>query len=331
MIKTKTASFAAFLMLSISLTMLTVFANAEPTAPNMSTWVPPSLNPNWVDPVTLKIREFKTQGFSDYQITSELTKLGMGWNQKTGATAIGIAPSSEEVATMPPMKNPFTMENNVSPLTGTQQKNAVIWVDYANWAGVGNNMVPGSGAIGSGQTWCRYITTHVGTASMSSWTEIGIKCQIGDPYNHWIYSYDNDEPINGDNFYYIQAKTNWGSSDAYSIVLRGTYDANGWWYDTYLNYQWVRSGHLPSYSNSVNEANEAFSDTGSWTTDTSDTMFNNNFLLNPQNSVWQPWAILPGSPWYAPTHMWADYPQTYSINTWVEDTSGIIFLCGTHP
>lgn len=288
----------------------------------------PKPKPELGDQVTLKINELKAQKLSNDQITAELSKLDMGWNLETGATGIGITPSPEDTATLPPMKNPFQIETTTNLLFDTGQKNAVIWTQPVTWTGFGDNMRPGSAAIASGQSHTKYITTHIGTNADGDWAEIGVlRRQIGS-YDRWVFTYDGDEKLNGDNWQYVQYKSDMGAYDAYSIVLRGTSDANGWWYDIYFNYQWVRDGHLDNQQNWVNAADEVWSSTGTYTADTTDANWNNFYLMN-QYGAWQMWSLEYGSYNYVPSNIWADYPQTYYYQQPIGST--VSFFAGTHP
>ena len=91
-----TAILLAFSMLSVM--TLTTAAQTDNQTSGIDSWQPPQ---NFVDPVTLKIQEFRTQGLSNDQITTELGKLNMGWDSETGATWLGHALTSEEQAKLP--------------------------------------------------------------------------------------------------------------------------------------------------------------------------------------------------------------------------------------
>ena len=82
----------------LSSMMFTVTAQANNSSSSIGAWEPPK---NFVDPATLKIQEFRSQGLNDDQITAKLTELGMGWDPKTGATWMGRTLTSEELAKMP--------------------------------------------------------------------------------------------------------------------------------------------------------------------------------------------------------------------------------------
>ena len=55
---------------------------------------------NYVSPVTLKIRELKDKGLTEAEIITELEKLGMGWNPKTGDKWVGRLATPEELAVL---------------------------------------------------------------------------------------------------------------------------------------------------------------------------------------------------------------------------------------
>jgi len=92
-----------YILLSLVLLSIITVSSSYPTesksdyTPSIP-WTPPD---DYVDPVTLKIREFREQGMNDTQITEELEKLGMGWWPPSGATWIGRRPTPEEQAKLP--------------------------------------------------------------------------------------------------------------------------------------------------------------------------------------------------------------------------------------
>ena len=77
---------------------LTTAAQTTDSTNSIGSWEPPK---KFVDPVTSKIQELTLQGLNDDQITTNLAELGMGWYPETGATWMGRALTSEELAKMP--------------------------------------------------------------------------------------------------------------------------------------------------------------------------------------------------------------------------------------
>jgi hypothetical protein len=245
---------------------------------------------NFVNPVELKIAEFKAKNMTDEQITIELRKLGMGWDPNSGATGmIGQKPSPEELKGLPLNKPP---PGGSSGSRSSIQKNVVFYIpsDDRTYTGIGNFMYPGSMPIDDDETYTHYITTHLGKATPSGpcWTEIGVAAWNTTSFV-WYFTYDNDEQIDGSNWDWHGTKSNLNSSDVYTIVLNGTYDSSfgGWWYDSYLNYNWKRNGHLAYEQNGGDDANEIFSSTGTFSAD-SGCKFHDNYLRDSGYS-WINW------------------------------------------
>ena len=80
-IKTRIYGLISILLVitMFSSVMLTVTAQEVTSSAGNSAFQAPQ---NFVDPVTLKIQEFRSQGLNNDQITAKLTELGMGWIQK---------------------------------------------------------------------------------------------------------------------------------------------------------------------------------------------------------------------------------------------------------
>jgi hypothetical protein len=281
------------IILPVQGTSLTSKANPWPTK-------------KFVNPVEPKIAEFKAKGMTDVQITEELKKLGMGWNPKSGATALLDTPSTEELKNVPRTKP--------APRFSTSryiQKSVAFATpsESLTYRGIGNYMYPGSMPLDEDETHTHYVTTHLGRPlPWAVWTEVGV-AHWSDVQYVWYFTYDNDEQINGDYWGYHGIKTNLYSSDAYCIVLNGTYDSSfgGYWYDIYINWSWKRNGHLPYEGNEANDANEIFSDTGVFT-ENSGCKFHDNYLCNPFYS-WINWNQYIGYDVYdAPGYMnWSVY------------------------
>lgn len=279
----------AFIILSMLYSM-TLAAYAEDSIQNVP-WVPPK---DYVDPVTLKIREFRAQGMNDTQITVELAKLGMGWYPKTGATWIGTSPTPEELARTPAMPPPFQPD---SPITSNFQANQVMNTTSYSYTAISLDMKPGSIAKGPLKTLYHYVTTHMGkeiSPTQPRWTEVGVRNDIY-YINPRYYTYDNDEGywvFHGD-------KTDKETYDWYEIQLTGVHDSSGWVYNIFIKGNFVRSGHLAYYYNTVDTANEIFSDTGLWVRDTSAAIHKNMYLSS--GSGWINWNHNVGTLfWHAP-------------------------------
>jgi len=302
------------------LCLSTLAVNAEVYAQSVP-WHPPK---DYVDPVTLKIREFKAQGMNDAQITSELEKLGMGWYPKTGATWIGTRPTSEELERMPPMMPPFEDESSTS-LLSRDYIGALQFMQTPDflYSCISNNMKPGSIAAGTGATLFHFVTTHIGRAispTQPCWVEVGV---WNDTYFNrpQYYTCDNDEDGNWFHGY----KTNVEDFDWYEIWLPGTYESAGWVCWIFINGNFVRKGHLAYFYNQVNEANEIFCTTGQWTNDNTHAIFKDSYLWSPGGSDWIWWNTnVPTDflfdPYPCPVHE-THYVSggTYTYETWTWD------------
>ncbi|MCW4024801.1 MAG: hypothetical protein NWF01_07185 [Candidatus Bathyarchaeota archaeon] len=303
---------AAFLAVSLLFSMfLTVAAQSNTLAVQNQQWQPPE---NFVDPVTLKIQELKEQGLNTEQITAELEKLNMGWYPKTGATWIGRTLTSEELAKMPARTQSVASDG----------KTALRWVDRvsvmrtssASWTGISSEMICGSMNVGSEQTLYHYVTMQLGDLSdLSSWTEVLVTHNYGETYK-W-HSYDYDE---GGWSYYADKNTASSAADTYVIMLDGTSDGNGYNYDIWINYQWVRSGHLPSLYVQGGFQKEIFSDSGTFTNDASNAVFYRNWLHNAQG--WSYWTNAISTQFSANAPVRESHTMgalSYNWQTWVQN------------
>ncbi|MCL4429951.1 MAG: hypothetical protein M1167_04280 [Chloroflexi bacterium] len=321
MIKKKSAyclTVISLVALMLSSTMLTVTAQTDNQTSGIGSWQPPK---NFVDPVTLKIREFRTQGLSDDQITVELEKLGMGWYPKTGATWLGRTLTTEEQAKTPinipapATSNTTAQQGNIA--TSLTQKTAVMRTSSYSWTGVSAEIVTGSMDVSSGQTQNHYLCVQLGDLSgITNWAEAVVTHNVGETYK-W-YTYDSDES-GGSMVYYMDKNTPSTATDTYVMMLDGTQDSSGWKYDVWINYNWVRSGHLANLFVQGGFQNEVFSN-GQYNNDASHSTFYRNWLHNAGG--WSYWTNSVSTTWStaSPVHE-SHYMSTYSYywDTWVQN------------
>jgi hypothetical protein len=304
---------ALLLIFSMSFSMvLAVVAQTDNLTAENEQWQPPK---NFVDPVTLKIQELKEQGLSTDQITVELEKLGMGWYPETGATWMGRALNSEELAKMPHR----TLEDTPSDrgvITRRVDRASLMRTSSASWTGVSAEMVCGSMSVASGQTLYHYVTVQLGDLSgLSSWTEVLVTHNYGETYK-W-YTYDSNE---GGWAYYADKNTASSATDTYVIMLDGTSDGDGYHYGIWINYQWVRSGHLPSLYVQGGFQKEIFSDSGTFTNDASNAVYYRNWLHNAQG--WFYWTNSISTQFSANTPVRESHTTgalSYNWQTWVQN------------
>lgn len=300
-----------------SSTILTATAQTNKSTSDIGSWQPPE---NFVDPVTLKIQEFKSQGLNDDQITEELAKLGMGWYPKTGATWMGRALTPEEQAKMParePAKAPFDQksvndEDAILQLTG---RTSCMRTSAASWTGVASEIVSGSMSVATGQTQFHYLCMQLGNLdSASNWVETVLTHNLGETYR-W-HTYDSDE---GGWSYYMDKNTAITTPDTYVIMLDGTQDANGWKYDVWINYNWVRSGHLSNLNVQAGFQKEVYSNTGTFTNDASHAVFYRNWLHNAGG--WGYWTNSVNTWWSTANPVHESHSMgalSYRWETWVD-------------
>jgi hypothetical protein len=312
-----TAMFLAISMLSLM--MLAVAAQTDNQASGVGSWQPPK---DFVDPVTLKIQEFRAQGLTDDEITVELEKLGMGWYPKTGATWLGRSLTPEEQANLPisiPVKD-TSAENMDSIQDGVASfvsKASSMRTGGYSWDGVSAEMVCGSMSVASGQTQKHYACIQLGDLNgITNWAEIVVTHNLGEAYK-W-YTYDSDES-GGTMEFYMNKNTPSTATDTYIIMLDGTQDGNGWKYDMWINYNWVRSGHLSNRWVQAGFQKEVFSN-GQFTNDASSTLFNRNWLHN--SGGWLYWTNNVNTGWTAAYPVRESHqmgPYSYIWNTWVQN------------
>ena len=218
---------------------------------------------NFVDPVTEKVEEMKAKGMNNSEIIEALEKQGMGYYPETGATWIGRKPTLEKLQKLPPRRYPFK-DVPSSPLTTVSeanQSNQLMGTKNQSYNGFYNCMKPGSLAVEDEGTYWHVVTTHIGRGG--HWTEVGVIRGACPPSTWEIFTYDDDE-----GGYVFHGLTNQSAYTQYMILVSNVYESSGWRYNILINGSWVRSGHLPFYENGVDQANEAWSYTNTWTTDT---------------------------------------------------------------
>jgi hypothetical protein len=294
--------------------MLPVAGQVNVQTVDIDAWQPPE---NFVDPVTLKIQEFRAQGLSDDEITVELEKLNMGWYPETGATWIGKALTLEENSRMP---------NGI--LTGEQAKNTVqtdtalasvsryayMRTNGYSWTGISAEMVCGSMSVSSGGTVRNYLCLQMGDLTgVSNWAEVVVTHNYGETYK-W-YTYDPDEGawiLCGDK---TTAST---ATDTYVMMLDGTSDSSGYHYDIWINNKWYRRAHLPNLYVQAGFQKEVYCDSGQFTNDVSNAVFYRCWLNNGQGwSYWTSNAQWSSSMPVRESHLMG--ALSYNWQTWVQN------------
>jgi len=294
--------------------MLTAMAQTTNSSGNIGSWQPPQ---NFVDPVTLKIQEFRSQGLSDEQITAKLSDIGMGWYPQTGATWLGRSLSAEELAKMPtvvPVNASNESQEPNMPLDMSERVSSMRTSSYS-WTGVTAEITANSMSSSSGQTQYNYLCMQLGDLDgTTNWAETVLTHNAGETYK-W-YTYDSDE---GGLSYYMDKNTASNAADTYVIMLDGTY-SGGWKYDVWINYQWVRSAHLSSLWVQAGLQKEVYSSTGQFSNDASHAVYYRNWLHNAGG--WSYWTNTVGSKWSAtyPVHETHSMGAvSYDWETWVQN------------
>lgn len=304
-----TVMFLALVMLCS--VILTVVAQTDTSISSIGLWEPPK---NFVDPVTLKIQEFKSQGLNDEQITAKLTELGMGWYPETAATWMGRTLTPEEVAKMP-VRSPAKAPSDNNAVTDIGRTSC--WrTSTSSWTGVAANMVSGSMDRSSGQTTQHFLCVQLGGLDgATNWAEIVLTHNLGATYK-WN-TYDNDE---GGWTYYMDKNTPITAADNYVIMLDGTHDSGGWHYNVWINNLWVRTGHLSNLWVQAGFQKEVYSTTGQFTNDASRSVFYPNWLHDA--SGWSYWRTT--NHWWSTafpvreTHYIVPY-VCWAWQTWVQN------------
>lgn len=292
-----------------------VFAGAAQTnksPPTLDSWQPPK---DFVNPVTLKIQEFRAQGLNDEQITAELEKLGMGWYPETGATWVGRMLTPEELAEMPD-RTPAKATSNEKSTRGLTGKTSCMRTSSSSWTGVASEIVSGSMSVSSGNTIYHYVTMQLGNLDAgTNWVETVLTHNYGETYK-W-YTYDNDE---GGWSYYMNKNTAITTADTYTIMLDGTQDGDGWNYNVWINNQWVRSGHLSNLWVQAGFQKEVYSNSGQFTNDASHTVYYKNWLHNAGG--WPYWTSTVNTWWSTDNPVQETHSMgasSYHWETWVQN------------
>lgn len=171
-------------------------------------------------------------------------------------------------------------------------------------------------SVASGQTNYHYLCVQLGDLDgASNWVETVLTHNLGEAYK-WN-TFDSDE---GGWSYYADKNTAITAADTYTIMLDGTQDGNGWHYDVWINYQWVRSGHLSSLWVEAGFQKEVYSDNGSFTNDASHAVFYRNWLHNAQG--WSYWTSSMSTGWSTQSPMHESHSMgavSYRWETWVQN------------
>jgi hypothetical protein len=149
---------------------------------------------------------------------------------------------------------------------------------------------------------------------VTNWAETVVTHNLGEAYK-W-YTYDSDE---GGMAYYMDKNTASTAKDTYTIMLDGTNDGNGWHYDVWINYQWVRSGHLSMLWCQAGFQKEVYS-SGQFTNDASHTVYYRNWLHNAQG--WSYWTNSVSTRWSAASPVHESHSMgavSYDWETWVQN------------
>jgi hypothetical protein len=294
----------------------TVAAQTIEATDGIGSWKPPK---NFVNPVALKIQEFRSQGLSDEQITPKLAELGMGWYPQTGATWLGRSLTAEELAKMPPITPVASPENALSQepnmLLDMSARVSSMRTKSYSFTGVSAEIVANSMSSSSGQTQYHYVCMQLGDLDgTTNWAETVVTHNAGEPYK-W-FTFDSDE---GDWSFYMNKNTPSYATDTYVIMLDGTY-SGGWKYDVWINYQWVRSAHLSSLWVQAGLQKEVYSTTGQFTNDASHSVFYRNWLHNAGG--WSSWTNSVGTKWSAMYPIREAHSMgvsSYYWETWVQN------------
>jgi len=283
------------------------------------TWSPPE---NFVDPVTLKVQEFRTQGLSDDEIIVALEKLNMGWYPETGATWIGKALTSEdeEYAKLP---NRISADEQLTN-SSIQRDAALAMVERigrmqtggSSWRGVSSEMSCGSMSVSSGQTLRSFLCLQIGDITgVTSWAEVVVTHNLGETYK-W-YTFDANE---GNWIFCGDKDTASTATDTYVMLLDGTSDGDGYHYDVWINYQWVKRAHLSIQNVQACLQKEAYSDSGQYTNDASHSVFSTNWLHNGQ--AWSYWTNSVNTQWSTVMPMRESHTMgssSYNWQAWVQN------------
>ncbi len=184
-----------------------------------------------------------------------------------------------------------------------------------SWTGVSAEMICGSMSVGSTGTQYHYVCVQLGDLNgAGNRAEALVTHNYGEVYK-W-YTYDSDE---GGFSFYMNKNTASSAVDNYVIMLDGTQDGEGWHYDVWINYQWVRRGHMSSLWVQSGYQKEVSSN-GQFTDDSSSAMFYRNWLHNAQG--WSYWTNSVSTSWSATYPVREAHSMSgvcYNWNTWVQN------------
>ncbi len=274
--------------------------------------IPPCHVPGYVDPITQKARELKSQGMSDDQIVKEMAKSYIWYDPKTGDWTRG-SPELDKLQypEIPLSRHPcinITKSTQITAQDQLYEDYCGIWTNNYRYSGFSYDMTAGSMATGDVYgTWTHYVTTHIGASGYC--TEIGIaRFYYDSPYNFFTYDDHAGE------FMFVRDSngnvmtTTGTASNHYSIQTMNYWDGIGYPYYIYLNGQEVKRGHLITTNNQISQTKEIFKNTsysGShYNVDATPSVFTNQYV---------DW-IDHGSYFH---HAWCGdvYTQTYSQNS----------------
>ncbi len=161
-----------------------------------------------------------------------------------------------------------------------------------------------------------YICMQLGDLNgVTDWAETVVTHVMGEPYQ-W-YTYDP----NADGWaFYMDKNTPSTAADNYVIMLDGTENSNGWHYNFWIDYQWVRSGYLSMLWCQAGFQKEVYSNTGTYTNDASPAVFNPNWLHNANG--WSYWTNSINTGWTSTYPVQESYwmgSQSYEWQTWTQN------------
>jgi hypothetical protein len=165
-------------------------------------------------------------------------------------------------------------------ITGLIQKDGRMHTLDIIYQGINSNMKSGPIPVEYGGTLRNVVTSHVGAGGY--WVEVGIVNDVDGPH-YKVYTVDNDEGGWDDRYeIYVDPYTSYN----FGIKVFNSQDAQGWIYVVWFNNRILRSQHLPCYYNDVDEVREAWSSSGTFTTDLYGSFFTNPFLYKSGSEVW---------------------------------------------
>ncbi|WP_148212124.1 hypothetical protein [Ferroglobus placidus] len=241
----------------------------------------------YVNPVTKIVKALKARGLDNKEIVEILKRYNLGWDPRTGAAWREFKkPSEKELSYLKTLKPLSKNNNDVSINQISGQANQVMEVIPDDiYRGINTNLKPSEMRLESDGTVQHVITTHVGRTLVneSCWTEAGVVRWLvdGEPSDIWIFTFDNDEGQ-----WKWHGTTNSSTFTNYIIYVTDQVDAWGYIYHIWINEEWVRSGHLWYRENNVDQANEVWTDTGSYTDDYGVAKHDDPFLYIQDYAVW---------------------------------------------